>query len=118
MVEQVENLGARLRKVRLATGMSLREVSRQLGVSPSFVSQLENGKSQPSVATLYSLAQLLGVSIDELFVVEGEQGSPPKPPDVVEAVDSAQSQRAVRAPTNGSALPSRSESSSAISAAH
>jgi DNA-binding XRE family transcriptional regulator len=41
-----------------------------LGVSPSFVSQLENGKSQPSVATLYSLAQLLEVSIDELFAVE------------------------------------------------
>ena len=32
-------------------------------MSPSFVSQLENGKSQPSVATLYSLAQLLEVSI-------------------------------------------------------
>jgi DNA-binding XRE family transcriptional regulator/mannose-6-phosphate isomerase-like protein (cupin superfamily) len=47
--------------------MSLRELARQLGVSPSFVSQLENGKSQPSVATLYSLAQLLDVSIDQLF---------------------------------------------------
>lgn len=70
MADQVGNLGARLRNVRLATGMSLREVARQLGVSPSFVSQLENGKSQPSVATLYSLAQLLNVSIDELFAVE------------------------------------------------
>lgn len=50
--------------------MSLREVARQLGVSPSFVSQLENGKSQPSVATLYSFAQLLSVSIDELFAEE------------------------------------------------
>ena len=70
MADQVGNLGARLRNVRLATGMSLREVARQLGVSPSFVSQLENGKSQPSVATLYSLAQLLNVSIDELFAAE------------------------------------------------
>jgi DNA-binding XRE family transcriptional regulator/mannose-6-phosphate isomerase-like protein (cupin superfamily) len=70
VADQVGNLGARLRNVRLATGMSLREVARQLGVSPSFVSQLENGKSQPSVATLYSLAQLLNVSIDELFAVE------------------------------------------------
>jgi transcriptional regulator with XRE-family HTH domain len=63
----IENLGARLRVVRLRSGMSLREVARQLGVSPSFISQMENGKSQPSVATLYSIAQLLGVSIDELF---------------------------------------------------
>lgn len=63
------NLGARLRRARLDAGMTLRELARQLGVSPSFVSQLENGKSQPSVATLYSLAQLLGVSIDRLFDV-------------------------------------------------
>jgi transcriptional regulator with XRE-family HTH domain len=63
----VVNLGGRLRQVRLNSGLSLREVARQLGVSPSFVSQLENGKSQPSVATLYSLAQLLEVSIDQLF---------------------------------------------------
>jgi len=63
----VDNLGARLRDVRLQSGMSLREVARRLGVSPSFVSQMENGKSQPSVATLYSMAELLSVSIDELF---------------------------------------------------
>ena len=71
VAEPVVNLGARLRDVRLRSGLSLREVSRQLGVSPSFVSQLENGKSQPSVATLYSLAQLLRVSIDELFAADG-----------------------------------------------
>ena len=65
--EAVDDLGSRLKDVRLRSGMSLREVSRQLGVSPSFVSQMENGKSLPSVATLYAVAQLLNVSIDELF---------------------------------------------------
>ncbi|HET7900263.1 MAG TPA: XRE family transcriptional regulator [Candidatus Nanopelagicales bacterium] len=73
MAEPVVNLGARLRDVRLRSGLSLREVSRQLGVSPSFVSQLENGKSQPSVGTLYSMAQLLDVSIDELFATESAE---------------------------------------------
>ena len=63
----VVNLGASLRKVRLGSGLSLREVARRLGVSPSFVSQLESGKSQPSVVTLYALAQLLDISIDALF---------------------------------------------------
>src|SRR5918995_4567642 len=66
-MDPAENLGGRLRQARLQANLSLREVARQLGVSASFVSQLENGKSQPSVATLYSLARLLGVSIDELF---------------------------------------------------
>jgi transcriptional regulator with XRE-family HTH domain/quercetin dioxygenase-like cupin family protein len=63
----VVNLGARLRAVRQGTGLTVREAARQLGVSASFVSQIETGKSQPSVATLYSLSQLLDVTIDELF---------------------------------------------------
>jgi transcriptional regulator with XRE-family HTH domain len=66
-MDPAETLGGRLRQARLQANLSLREVARQLGVSASFVSQLENGKSQPSVATLYSLARLLGVSIDRLF---------------------------------------------------
>lgn len=65
--ESVVQLGLRLRQARQRSGLSLRALARELGVSASFVSQLENGKSQPSVATLFSLAQLLGVSIDELF---------------------------------------------------
>lgn len=63
----VSQLGSKLRLARRQTGLSLRELARQLSVSPSFLSQMENGKSQPSVATLYSIAQVLGVSIDELF---------------------------------------------------
>lgn len=64
------NLGLHLRAVRQQSGLSLRELARRLGVSPSFVSQIENGKAQPSVATLYSLSQILHVSIDDLFEEE------------------------------------------------
>ena len=74
------HLGARLREVRLRSGLSLRAVARRLNVSPSFVSQLENGKSQPSVATLYSMAQLLETSIDELFTDDAGLDPPPAPP--------------------------------------
>ena len=63
----VGQLGGKLRLARQQAGLSLRELARQLSVSPSFLSQMENGKSQPSVATLYSIAQVLEVSIDELF---------------------------------------------------
>jgi transcriptional regulator with XRE-family HTH domain len=63
----MDNLGSRLKDIRLKAGLTLRELARQVDVSPSFVSQIENGKSQPSVATLYSFAQLLNVSVDELF---------------------------------------------------
>src|SRR5262249_42463273 len=67
----MDNLGSRLKNVRVKAGWTLRELARQAGVSPSFVSQIENGKSQPSVATLYEFAQLLNVSIDELFDSRG-----------------------------------------------
>ncbi len=63
----MENIGSRLRAVREARGLGLREAARQLDVSASFLSQLETGKSQPSVSTLYSLTRLLDVSIDQLF---------------------------------------------------
>ncbi len=66
----VTNLGGQLRRVRLDAKLSAREVARQLEVSPSFISQIETGKSQPSVATLYALAQLFAISIDELFEAE------------------------------------------------
>lgn len=51
----------------MAAGVSLRQFARDLGVSPSLVSQIENGKSQPSVATLYMICSRLDMSLDELF---------------------------------------------------
>jgi transcriptional regulator with XRE-family HTH domain/quercetin dioxygenase-like cupin family protein len=73
----MDHLGSRLKNIRLKAGWTLRELARQAGVSPSFVSQIENGKSQPSVATLYVFAQLLDVSIDELFDPRGGDGERP-----------------------------------------
>jgi DNA-binding XRE family transcriptional regulator/mannose-6-phosphate isomerase-like protein (cupin superfamily) len=60
-------LGERLRKERDRLGLSLRELARRLEVSPSLVSQIETGKIQPSVRTLYAIVSELGVSLDELF---------------------------------------------------
>jgi transcriptional regulator with XRE-family HTH domain/quercetin dioxygenase-like cupin family protein len=81
----MDSLGERLKDLRVKAGLTLRELARQAGVSPSFVSQIENGKSQPSVATLYSFSQLLDVSIDELFN-DKEVGPTPLPPPVPAAV--------------------------------
>lgn len=62
-----ENLGVALRAAREARGLSLREVARQVEVSPSFVSQVELGKAKPSVGTLYALVSVLGISLNELL---------------------------------------------------
>src|SRR5262245_64621379 len=62
-----DSLGARLRAERERSGLTLRELARRLEVSPSLVSQIETGKSQPSVRTLYAIVSELGISLDELF---------------------------------------------------
>lgn len=77
-----EGLGARLREVRLERGMSLRSVAQALGVSASLISQVEIGRTQPSVSTLFAMANHLGVSIDEL--VGREPAAPSAPARDVE----------------------------------
>ncbi len=62
-----EPVGAGLRKHRQDAGMSLRALAREVGVSPSLISQIEHGKATPSVATLYAIVSQLGISLDELF---------------------------------------------------
>jgi transcriptional regulator with XRE-family HTH domain/quercetin dioxygenase-like cupin family protein len=63
----VPPLGARIRALRLRRGLSLRALARAVGVSASLVSQIETGKSQPSVSTLYAITQALGTSVDDVF---------------------------------------------------
>lgn len=63
-------LGQRLRSARQHQGISLRELARRLDVSPSLISQIETGKAQPSVSTLYGMVSLLSLSLDQLFAAE------------------------------------------------
>lgn len=60
-------LGPRLRAIRLRRGISLRELARRLDLSPSAISQIETGKMQPSVRTLYAFVSEFGVTVDEVL---------------------------------------------------
>jgi transcriptional regulator with XRE-family HTH domain/mannose-6-phosphate isomerase-like protein (cupin superfamily) len=85
--EVAMSVGSQLRDRRKEVGLSLRQFARDLGVSPSFISQIENGKSQPSVATLYTICSALDLSIDELFGrTESAAPAEPAPPPVAEPV--------------------------------
>ncbi|MFE3849549.1 helix-turn-helix domain-containing protein [Streptomyces griseorubiginosus] len=66
----VPSVGARIRQARLERGLGLRALAREVGVSASLVSQIETGKSQPSVSTLYAITTALGISVESLFSVE------------------------------------------------
>jgi transcriptional regulator with XRE-family HTH domain len=86
----MDMLGVRLKELRQQAGFSLRELARQAEVSPSLVSQIENGKSRPSVSTLYTFARLLNVPVDVLFDAEESGGRPDAAddhPGLVETTD-------------------------------
>jgi transcriptional regulator with XRE-family HTH domain len=64
-------VGTRLRQAREQRGISLRELARRVGVSPSLVSQIELDRVNPSVSTLYAIVTELGMTMSDVF---GEQG--------------------------------------------
>ena len=74
-------LGGRLRRVRSARGLSVRELARRAGCSASLVSQVERGLITPSAGVVYSLANQLDISLDLLFGTDNESADlPPLPP--------------------------------------
>ena len=78
-------LGPRLRLVRGARQLSVRELARRVGCSASLISQIERGVSVPSVGVLYSLATELGSSLD--YLLFGSGAGPAVAPEPREAPD-------------------------------
>jgi AcrR family transcriptional regulator len=67
--ESAGTVGAQIRAVRTAHGMTLRGLARELGVSPATVSQIENGRTRLSVVRLGQVADVLGVTVPEILDV-------------------------------------------------
>src|SRR5262245_20480067 len=65
------SLGDRIRAERTRQGRSLRALAREVGVSPSMMSQIETGKTQPSVATLFSITSTLRLSLQTFVESSG-----------------------------------------------
>ena len=64
---EASKVGGRLRAERERRGISLRELARRVGVSPSLVSQIELDRVNPSVSTLYALVTELGMTMGSVF---------------------------------------------------
>lgn len=61
-----DDLGHRLRAAREQKNIGLRELARRLGVSPSLISQIETGKTEPSINTLFAMVSELELSVNEI----------------------------------------------------
>ena len=61
------DIGRRLTAHRARRGLRVAELAREVGVTPSLISQIEHGLSRPSVSTLFALAQALDVPVNAFF---------------------------------------------------
>lgn len=60
-------LGQNLKKIRTKKGISQGDISRKLNMDRGYISNVENGKKNPTLNTLEKIADALGVGIDDLI---------------------------------------------------
>jgi transcriptional regulator with XRE-family HTH domain len=60
------DLGHNIRVARKAQNVTLRELARRVGISASALSQIETGKTRPTVKTAHEIAHRLGVTLSDL----------------------------------------------------
>jgi len=67
MSEESQKLGRNLKRIRTKKGITQGDIVRALSMPKSFVSSIENGKTNPTLATIAKLAKAIGVSVGELM---------------------------------------------------
>ncbi|MEV0527375.1 XRE family transcriptional regulator [Streptomyces sp. NPDC050439] len=75
----VPQVGPGIRRLRRALDLTLADVAARAGVSAPFLSQVENGRSRPSMGSLQRIADALDTTAVQLLA----SADPPKPVDVV-----------------------------------
>ena len=65
-------LGRKIRDLRLRRGLTVQQLAEATGLSKGFVSQVENGRTSPSLSTLQDLARSLETSVAYLVVEEDQ----------------------------------------------
>src|SRR5690349_17906981 len=68
------DVGERLRTLRRFRRCTLQTVAERSGLSESFLSQVERGRSNASIGSLKRIADALGVSMADLFEPDGLPG--------------------------------------------
>ena len=67
MQNESTKLGLNLKKIRTKKGISQGDIAKELGVSRGFISTIENGKTNPTLATIAKLAKAVEVSVNDLL---------------------------------------------------
>jgi len=67
MAQISKTLGKNIKQIRLRRKMSQGDICRAIGMDRSYMSAIEGGKINVTIAIVEKLARALGVSVDELL---------------------------------------------------
>lgn len=67
MTDSAKKLALNMKKIRARKQMSQGDICRELGVDRAYISTIESGRQNPTLATVEKIAKALGVSVDELL---------------------------------------------------
>ena len=67
ITERDKNLGKKIKKLRKLAKFTQEELAEKMKVSPKYIQFIENGSRKPSLKTVYKIAKVLGVKVQELF---------------------------------------------------
>ena len=62
-----KKLGENLRKLRLNKKLSQGDLAKKLSVDRAYISNIENGRMNPTLSTLEKISKALGISSSELL---------------------------------------------------
>lgn len=69
-----KSLGDRVKEARVEASLTLRGMAKVLGLSPSYLNDIEYDRRTPSDDVLQKIANLLGLDLDELLAAAGRVG--------------------------------------------
>jgi transcriptional regulator with XRE-family HTH domain len=66
------DIGSRIKSLRQSNHLTLRQLAEKVGCTDAYLSQIENGRVSPSIASLKRIAEALQSKITDFFVESGD----------------------------------------------
>lgn len=82
-------MGAFIRQQRELSQMSMRQMSKIVGISNPYLSQIERGLRAPSATVTAAIATTLGITVEELYERSGYHADPGQPTELRQAIERA-----------------------------
>ncbi|BBB91438.1 MAG TPA: helix-turn-helix transcriptional regulator [Methylomusa anaerophila] len=70
------NIGGRIREIRKQSGLKINQLAETVGIDRVYLSDIERGKSTPSLKTLEAICTALNISLSDFFAEQGQELDP------------------------------------------